>query len=382
LGLLHVVPLNGYIPAVQDVMAQRLGQPVKIGALRYALLPSPQLTLERVTIGRLDDIKAGSVIVSASPFAFMGGEKSFDRIEAHAVNVEQDALAGVASWLKPQAAPQAVHVARVRLKGVQLNLKAVEVPTFDADVALTRDGTLQKAAFTDGRVKIDLVPKDQNLQMNLDGRAWSLPILPAIEFDDLSITAVFTPRGATVTRLEGNLGAGKLKADGKVAWGNGLRMQGTFALTNGDLGQLMAAFTRNFSANGTVSANGSYALQGDTVAALLSNARVEATFNIEKGSLGNVDLVRAIQSPSRDGVRGGKTLFTVLAGSMRAADQLYSFRQLNLNSGQMNASGNVEVAADGELSGRVTAELGTKSVIVARGTLNVAGNVKTPVLKP
>jgi hypothetical protein len=123
-------------------------------------------------------------------------------------------------------------------------------------------------------------------------------------------------------------------------------------------------------------------LQGDTVAALLSNARVEATFNIEKGSLGNVDLVRAIQSPSRDGVRGGKTLFTVLAGSMRAADQLYSFRQLNLNSGQMNASGNVEVAADGELSGRVTAELGTKSVIVARGTLNVAGNVKTPVLKP
>ena len=93
-------------------------------------------------------------------------------------------------------------------------------------------------------------------------------------------------------------------------------------------------------------------------------------------------MAKMYQSPSRDGVRGGKTLFTVLAGSMRAADRQYSFRQLNLNSGQMNANGNVDVTADGELSGRVTAELGSRSVVVARGTLTVAGNVKTPVLKP
>jgi len=72
----------------------------------------------------------------------------------------------------------------------------------------------------------------------------------------------------------------------------------------------------------------------------------------------------------------------VLAGSVRAADKQYSYRQLNLNSGQMNASGNLDVAPDGDLSGRLTAEIGTKSVIVARGTLNVAGNMKTPVLRP
>ena len=123
-------------------------------------------------------------------------------------------------------------------------------------------------------------------------------------------------------------------------------------------------------------------MQGDSVAALRASARTEATFNIEKGTLGNVDLVRAIQSPSRDGVRGGKTLFTVLTGSVRAADKQYSYRQLNLNSGQMNATGNIDVAPDGELSGRISAEIGSKSFIGARGTLNVAGNMKTPVLRP
>jgi hypothetical protein len=109
---------------------------------------------------------------------------------------------------------------------------------------------------------------------------------------------------------------------------------------------------------------------------------VDATFNIEKGVLNNVDVVRAIQSPSRDGVRGGRTTFNSLTGSMQFAGKNYSFRQLQLASGPMQASGNVDVAANGDLSGRISAELGSKTFVVAKGTLNVTGNLKTPVLKP
>ena len=47
----------------------------------------------------------------------------------------------------------------------------------------------------------------------------------------------------------------------------------------------------------------------------------------------------------------------------------------------MNATGNVDIAANGDLSGRVNAELGSKTVVVARGNLSVTGNLKTPVLK-
>jgi len=91
--------------------------------------------------------------------------------------------------------------------------------------------------------------------------------------------------------------------------------------------------------------------------------------------------VRAIQVPSRDGVRGGKTGFNTLAGSMRLANQSYSYRQLQLSSGPMNASGNVDIAPDGNLSGRITTQLGSKTVVVARGNLSITGNLKTPVLK-
>jgi len=148
------------------------------------------------------------------------------------------------------------------------------------------------------------------------------------------------------------------------------------SITNGELGKLLPAFTRDFAASGTLSANVSYALQSKTFAALFANPRVDANFNVEKGALNNVDIVRAIQSPARDGVRGGNTKFDVLAGSLQVVGNHYSYRQLRLNSGPMNASGSFDVAPEGDLSGRIIAEVGSKSVIVARGMLNVAGNLK------
>ena len=93
-------------------------------------------------------------------------------------------------------------------------------------------------------------------------------------------------------------------------------------------------------------------------------------------------MVRAIQSPSRDGVRGGRTGFNSLTGSMQLSGKTWSFRQLQLASGPMQASGNVDVGPHGDLSGRVSAELGSKTMVVAKGTVNVTGNLKTPILKP
>jgi hypothetical protein len=48
---LHFIPLNGYIAGAREVMSQRLGVPVDISELRYALLPSPKLTLSAEAYG-------------------------------------------------------------------------------------------------------------------------------------------------------------------------------------------------------------------------------------------------------------------------------------------------------------------------------------------
>jgi hypothetical protein len=380
IGLLHVVPLNHYIGGAQQVMAQRLGVPVTITNLRYALLPFPRLTLERVGIGKLQEIKIESIVVSAWPMTLFGDSLDFDNVEINSLNTDQETLSLIPGWTRPQAGAQRLSVRRVQLKSVRLAVKDLNIPNFNGDITLSREGALQRAVLTDGKARIEIAPKDNGLSVGLEAHNWRLPIGPAVEFEDLVAEAVMDSQQARITAIDGKIGRATIKGGARANWGGGIRVEGSFTVTNGDLAQLLSSFTRDFSATGTLQANVSYALQGTTLQNLFAEPRVEATFNIEKGVLNNVDIVRAIQIPARDGVRGGKTGFNSLAGSMRLANQSYSYHQLQLSSGPMNSFGSVDIAPNGNLSGRISTQLGSKNVIVARQSER-NGQLKTPALR-
>jgi hypothetical protein len=143
----------------------------------------------------------------------------------------------------------------------------------------------------------------------------------------------------------------------------------------------MPYFTRNFTAGGTLDLTATYTLSGANLQTLFDGTRLEGTFSIAGGELGNVDLARALQAAKAGGSRGGRTRFENLSGTVQVNGNQYSYRQLQLASGAMNATGNVEVS-DGALSGRVNVEIGTKGVVVARGGLTPAGTLRDPVLRP
>jgi hypothetical protein len=354
---------------------------VTITNLRYALLPLPELKLERVGIGKLQEIKIDNIVVSAWPWALLGDTMAFDSIEVNSLTTDQESLALVPGWVRPQGGAQPLSVRRIRLNAAKVTVKNLDTPVFSGDILLAPDGALQRAVLSDSKAKVELTPKDGAMRVALEGRNWRLPIGPAVELDDVIMEAVVDTQQATISAFTAKIGRATIKGSARANWESGMRLEGDLAITNGELAQLMANFTRDFSASGTLTANATYLLQGTTLQNLFADPRVEANFNIEKGSINNVDIIRAIQAPSRDGVRGGKTGFNALAGSMRLANKSYAYRQLQLSSGPMNASGNVDVAPDGSLSGRISTQLGSKTVIVARGNLVVTGNLKSPVLK-
>jgi len=266
---------------------------------------------------------------------------------------------------------------------VKLTVKGLDLAPFDADVLFSGDGALQRSVLTDGKLKIELAPKDNALRISIAASNWRLPLGPAVEWEDITAEGVIDGQQAVFSAIDGKLGFAPVKATARASWAGGaIRVEGEFNATKLDLSKTMGPFTRDFTATGVLSANGTYALQSNSLEELFATPKVEATFNIESGSLNNVDLVRAVQSPSRDGQRGGTTRFNTLAGSLRLSGKAYSYRQLQLSSGPMSANGNVDVAPSGDLSGRVSAELGTKTFVVARGTLQVAGNLKSPLLRP
>jgi hypothetical protein len=340
------------------------------------------LTLERVSIGPSQDIRLDTVVVHAGPLTLLGSDKVFDSVEVNGVTLGQEALSGTAAWITPTSGTPAFMVRKIQMNRVRATLNEIELPVLNAELVLARDGALQNAMISDGKARIGFSPKDRGWQMNLSASGWAPPLGPRLQFDELTLAAVIDRQQAAVTKIEGRVGRASIKGVAKVNWGGSVRVAGELNISDGDLGQLLPGFTRDFSASGTLSANLTYVLQGSTLSALFANPRIEASFNVERGVLNNVDVVRAIQSPSRDGIRGGKTSFDVLAGSVEITGKRYSYRQVRLSSGPMNATGNFDLAPDGDLSGRISAELGTKSIVIARGMLNVAGNLKAPLLRP
>ena len=123
-----------------------------------------------------------------------------------------------------------------------------------------------------------------------------------------------------------------------------------------------------------------FSTQGQSVAELFAAPRVTATFTLQKGTLNNVDLVRAIQSATRGGNRGGKTQFVEISGEAQSAANRIAYRNLKLLAGPLTATGTLDVSPTAELGGRLNVQMGTATVVIARGVLNVGGALKDPSL--
>jgi len=116
-----------------------------------------------------------------------------------------------------------------------------------------------------------------------------------------------------------------------------------------------------------------------TLATLLDAPRVQGKFRLTDGSVSNADLVAAMQSPDAAG-RAGVTKFAELSGEFGAGDGRATYRNLNLQGGVLRGSGNIDIGANGALSGRLTGEI-RSNVAQDRGSFAVSGTVAKPILR-
>ena len=78
--------------------------------------------------------------------------------------------------------------------------------------------------------------------------------------------------------------------------------------------------------------------------------------------------------------RAGVTKFAELTGEFGAGDGRVTYRNLNLQGGVLRGGGNIDIAANGALSGRVLVEI-RSNVAQDRATFAVSGNVARPSLR-
>jgi hypothetical protein len=380
IGSVQFIPFNAYIPAIEKLAAETLHEPVAITSVHISLLPS-QVNLGGVSIGKLRDIKIETVSVAGLDLV-LGGSTHLDNVEIDSTVLEEDALARIVSWGKSAGGTQGLQISRVNFRNVKLVLKNIPLAPLQGEISLAKDGTLQKASLrtSDGKLSAQVAGKDKQFEVTLSAKGWQLPIGPELMFDYLDVKAVANRDGMQVNYIDAKLYGGSAKGTAVIKWDKGWGFSGDFDVTRMDLAPVVVIFARNFVANGTLDSKGRYTLQAQTPDKLFDAARVESSFTVNKGSLNNMDLTRALQAPSKDGVRGGKTLFDEFSGNLSFNDGRYQFRDLRLVSGPLSATGNADISPEKMLVGRVNVELKSKATFV-KNSFTVSGNLNDLVLR-
>ena len=377
IGFVEVMPMSGYIPAIEKLAAERFHDTVKVGSAKASLFP-PHLKLSQVTIGDQQELKIASVRIP-DLFGLAGGAKTIKSIEVDGATLDHAAWSKLPNWLKADSQAKLV-IGEVRIRDARLMVGAVAVDKVGGTLAYGPDGSLQKAGLktADGKLSAEIASKGQEFQIEFAAKGWTSPFGAELHFDDLSAKAVAGADALAISEIEGHLYGGSLNGAATVKWSRNWSVEGEVGVKQVGLESATPPFTPDIFLSGKLDANIRFAAAAEAAEKLFAAPRVDATFSVRKGEIGNMDLARAVQSPSRDGLRGGRTKFeNEFTGTLQVTDNRFLFRNLRMTSGVFAATGNAELSAAKELSGRINVDLGGR----IRGGLTLGGKLKDPLLR-
>jgi len=381
IGGIQVAPLSAYAPEMEKLASERIGEPVRIGAVHASLFPGFHLKPENVTVGQQQDVRVPGMTAYMDIGSVFGGEKLIKTLELEQVHATEDALGRVPGWLANTTS--AIKVRKIVLRNTKLEVRGAEVPAFNAQLFLAPDGSLTRATIDtlDGHFDAELLNIASGAEVSARVKNFSLPLGPALEVSEGTAKGVLNGNQIRLSEMTLYLYGGQAKGQAALTWGSSWTLEGDFELKRVDLGTGMKALKIDIPSEGLLDAKGNYALQANSLPALFDNPRVEANFSAQKGALSGFDLVRALQAPTRDGVQGGKTKFDDLSGTISVAGAHYSYGNARLHAGLLNANGACEVMPNREINGRAYVELRSSSNVV-KNTFRITGNLKAIILKP
>jgi uncharacterized protein involved in outer membrane biogenesis len=377
-----LVPLSGFIPEIEETAARRLGQPVRVGDLRLALLPVPHVTALDVSIGEEPIGQVGRIKIYPALTELLSEVKVLREVRLEEVVVTQVLAAGLLA-LPRSDQPARARVRRIVLERGELRLDAATLRDVRVTVDLDEDGRVVDVhADSGGRLRIGARPGDGSTWMlEVAARSWTPPAGPKLLFDRIDASAVLNRHGVetrdVVARLYGGRAAGALK----LGWQGGWSVGGDIAVEQVKLQPLASIVADNRGISGRISGKPGFSMRAKRAGDLFASLELASDFVIEEGTLHKVDLVAAARNPLAAKPKDGETRFDELSGHVEIDAQGYHFSGIKVASGLLRATGQVSVARDRTLDGRIDAELrGTASLLTV--PLQVSGTVQDPSVAP
>lgn len=194
--------------------------------------------------------------------------------------------------------------------------------------------------------------------------------------DEVTATGVVSQSRASFTQIEAKAYGGIIKAQAVVDWTERLSASGNFELIKITLQRALSAFGNSASVAGTLNATVTFTSRADQALELAEAAEVNANFEVLGGKVNGIALTYALlTNPSSNPPPDADfTRFDTLAGNLQFKDGQYKYKQLALKTDQFHARGNLDIEPNQIVSGKVSAELTSKS-LRRQASFSISGEV-------
>ncbi len=393
LGLLVVlivvpflIPMSSYISQAEQAGSSALGVPVKIGSLRFAILPTPRLNAGDVVVGNNEDFTVESVTVIPAIFSLFSDVKTISSMTVKRPVIKKSALEILAALTgsgKEKPESMAVTVREISIREARLIWPEMDLPEVDIDLFLTRENTPEAARIetTDSKLRIDLIPEEDRQLIALTARNWTLPVGVPLLIDKMEGEMILRDDKLDVQALDIDLYGGKVSTTAILNWQKDWELNGKLSVAGMQLAKPVSLVSKSTQLSGSLSGDGSYKAIAAEPAKLLDQLHANFQFKVLNGELDGIDLAKAATLLVTKGGAEGQTKFDTLTGLLNVSGKQYHLRNLNVVSGLLTATGDVKIKPDKALDGVVKVEIKT-GMSIAAVPLQVSGTTDKPVVFP
>lgn len=369
IGLLHFVNISMLIKPIEQMATETLGVPVIISKVRASIWPQPHLVLEDVVIGTDANQKIDSIHVLPAVSSLFEDEKVVESLVIEGVNIQDNHFNHALAWVNNAGTAKNLKIEQVNLKNLILNIQDLQLEPFDGQLIFTESHALKNINLvsSSNALSVTISPQAGSYNISLKAANWALPFNPKLVFSALDAKAVANQNQLVFSQITGEIVGGDLTAKAIINWPNSATnisqwsTTGNFNLSKADTPLLLTAFSSNVSVDGKLNLSGSFISQSASAKQLVQAANIAANFEISQGSIGDIELARAVIARGSQSLAGDATNFDRLTGSVRINQGQYQYAKLILSSPQFHANGFVNINANEEVSGKINADLAAQS---------------------
>jgi hypothetical protein len=355
LALQYWVGSGDFRGRIERGASDALGVPVRLRAVSVDLWPLPSVALDGMAIGSAPPLTLERLEARPVWAGLLRGRLEIATLVVRQTVVPEQAVAAISAGLLRQRAPAA----------------AAPAPAQQRQPWWPRRARFDQLTWVDARGNRTTV--DGELAMGDDG----LPATASVKVlrGRLAGATAALKREGAAWRLSAAIGGGKV--DGRLALQQSGRnpptaLQGNFQISNVEVAALTAP---SRTLTGRLDATSSVRAPLQDLGRLRETLATQTQFTVRNAVVHGIDLRQAVRTVGMS--RGGSTPLDVLAGRLVTSGNSMQLTQLVASAGNLSARGEVAMAGDKSLSGRLDVDLAAAATgsaisvpLVVGGTLD------------